>query len=98
MTLAALSASCGPAQYLSPEDQALRQKVQAEVNLYSNAVIVSARGGRIYLENAFGTCVENYGDPIAIEGAVRQVEGVREVVNDIRNCDYWRDRREGWIF
>ena len=89
VALLAVAAGCASARYpfLTPEDVALKEKVQAEVALYSDVVEVSAVNGRIYLS---GNCVETYGLVEKIVENVRRIDGVREVYDDVKYCD--RDR------
>lgn len=77
-----LASGCATAK-LSPEDQALKKRVQAEVAHYSDIIEVSAVNGRVYLS---GNCVETYGLANEVEDVVKHMDGVKDVANSIVTC------------
>ena len=83
--LAFIAAGCAPISFfLSPEDQALKEKVEAEVALYSNVIDVSVVDGRVYLTSR--TCVDSYSLGDTLREEIRYMDGVRAVFNDVRIC------------
>lgn len=91
--LAFLASGCATARYpfLSPEDQALKARVQATVARYSGVINVSAVDGRIYLSS--GSCVEIYGLVETVIEEVRYMDGVKAVFSDVPICG---DRDDDW--
>ena len=83
--LAFLLAGCATAEYpfLSPEDQALKARVEQKVALYSDVINVSVVDRRVYLT---GNCVDIYGLVETVVDEVRHMEGVRAVFEDVVIC------------
>lgn len=88
--LALTVAGCATAfPFLSPEDRALREKVEASIAQYTHVVNVSVVNARVYLTSA--TCVDTYGVFMKLEEAISQVDGVKAVFNDVPVCGNERD-------
>ena len=77
----AVCVSCAVATppFVSPEDYAVKQRLEADLGKYTRTMTVTVSGGRVYLEGY----LEDFQELQDVLEIVRETEGVTEVMEDV---------------